>query len=267
MFRATRSVVVLPAIATTLAATLAVAQAPTKPINPTLVTVFGPETVAIEVVAPDSLQAPLWGAVLASASEMVYEPIPGMEVLFGADVGVVGHGLMANGMYLFEGARPPAGIYYLQGLVLTHDLRVMATEIQRADLRSSVDRRGDPDVIEDPGHTVPAVLDGLRASIEIMESQPPQYAVVAAFQAPSDGYALVPAGFRRFETGVIEAMFVLKVPSPGEGLLDVSQLHSARVPLGYDRGTEVHILAAITDRLGNERELVFHDLGTGPFGL
>jgi hypothetical protein len=94
---------------------------------------------------------------------------------------------------------------------------------------------------------VPA-YDGpeLKATVETMESQPPQYALVVDVHVPTGGYALALASFEG-GSNPREARFVLTSPAHDELVIQAFQHHVERVALGTDR-TPVRVLVSQRQR-------------------
>jgi hypothetical protein len=102
-----------------------------------------------------------------------------------------------------------------------------------------------------PGGSSPATLtyDGppLRAELEVMESQPPQYAVRVAVTPPTSGFELE-HDETLSERGVTTLHFKLTTPAEDEGNSANRDPVVARVTLDEAPGDVVHVRVATWER-------------------
>lgn len=70
----------------------------------------------------------------------------------------------------------------------------------------------------------------IEAALEVMESQPPQYALVVRAVCPSGGHELVADGVRRAGS-VAQALVTLTRPGPDEMVTMAFETKSVRIPL------------------------------------
>lgn len=75
----------------------------------------------------------------------------------------------------------------------------------------------------------------LTATLEVMESQPPQFAVAVNVQAPSGGYELKHAETKSAGAAT-EVLLVLTGPGPDEMVMQMLETKSLRVPLAQVAG-------------------------------
>lgn len=242
-------------IASSMIVGTAFAQAPRKALVDVALTEDAVRLSA-SLANPDGAGSPaVWGALLASPSDQVAVPLPGLSIL--AQPSVLASGpLDGAGRLILKAARPAGGVYHLQAVMLHADLQLTASAVQTLDLSPASGE-------DDTGDDRPAVLDRVSIEAEVMESQPPRYAIVANFAADTDGYALVAQPLLKAGNGQATARFILKVPGEGEGMLDIAQDLSARVDLGTLDAAEVAIEVAVVDRIVDGQDLKYYPLAGG----
>lgn len=111
-------------------------------------------------------------------------------------------------------------------------------------------------------------LNHVRLELISTDSIPPEFTLVASFEAISDDFGLhVQSVARRGEN--TDVFLVLKEPGPGEGLRDVVEWHLASVPLGLNPG-QLRVFGAQINAYGpNEGQHEFRLLrafAAGPEG-
>lgn len=143
---------------------------------------------------------------------------------------------LARGRGSFQLDQLPRGtLLHLQALtVVTAPVQVLdASEIRQ--------------VPADADDKTPAVLGALQLDLIERDMDPYEYALVASFEARSDGYALWEA-FRERLVDRTRVYLVLKVPGPGEGMRDIVEHHSLTAELGTEPGRAVEVMVAVTDK-------------------